>query len=124
MGRLGDYKYACFQRYLWLKSNIHKQSTDRSFQSRIKLHVRIGTPPLSLSNFEAALVPEDDGGFSVFALNYPGVVSQGDTVEEATANIAEAFQAMRESRIKHVETMEFSQTPTVELTTDCQCIRA
>jgi predicted RNase H-like HicB family nuclease len=36
------------------------------------------------------LCPEEEGGFSVFALNLPGAISQGDTEEEALANIREA----------------------------------
>ncbi|MSR57277.1 MAG: type II toxin-antitoxin system HicB family antitoxin [Planctomycetaceae bacterium] len=38
------------------------------------------------------LIPEDDGGFSAFAIRLPGVISQGDTEEEALQNIAEAFR--------------------------------
>jgi predicted RNase H-like HicB family nuclease len=36
------------------------------------------------------LCPEEEGGFSVFALNLPGAISQGDTEEEALSNIREA----------------------------------
>lgn len=39
------------------------------------------------------LCPEEEGGYSAFALRLPGTVSQGDTEQEALANIAEAFQA-------------------------------
>ncbi len=73
--------------------------------------------------FEAVLCPEGEGGFSVFALNYPGVISQGETEEEAEANIAEAFLALLESKEKHGEKMEFSQRPTVGRTAGCQAIR-
>lgn len=38
------------------------------------------------------LCPELDGGFSVHALRLPGVASQGDTIEEALENIADAFR--------------------------------
>jgi len=37
------------------------------------------------------LCPEEDGGFSAIACRLPGVVSQGETEEEALANIREAF---------------------------------
>jgi predicted RNase H-like HicB family nuclease len=37
------------------------------------------------------LCPEQEGGFSVIAPDLPGVVSQGETEEEAKANIVEAF---------------------------------
>jgi predicted RNase H-like HicB family nuclease len=59
--------------------------------------------------FVAIACPEDDGGYSVFALNYPGVISQGDTLDEARTNIAEAFSAMLEARRKRREEMAFSQ---------------
>jgi antitoxin HicB len=39
------------------------------------------------------LCPEDVGGYSAIALRLPGVVSQGDSVEEALENISEAFAA-------------------------------
>ncbi len=42
----------------------------------------------------ALICPEAEGGFSAFALRLPGVVSQGETEEEAFANIVEAFQAV------------------------------
>ena len=38
------------------------------------------------------LCPEEDGGYSAVAQRLPGVVSQGDTEEDALRNIAEAFQ--------------------------------
>ncbi len=38
------------------------------------------------------ITPESDGGYSVVCLTLPGVVSQGETVEEAIENITEAFQ--------------------------------
>jgi len=73
--------------------------------------------------FEAVLCPEEEGGFSVFALHYPGVISQGESLEEAKANIAEAFLAVLESRRKHGEPMEHSSRPVVDDTPDCLHIR-
>lgn len=40
----------------------------------------------------ALICPEPEGGFSAFALRLPGVASQGETIEEAVTNLAEAFQ--------------------------------
>ena len=40
------------------------------------------------------LIPEDEGGFSVVAADLPGVASQGETEEEALANIKEAFEGV------------------------------
>lgn len=38
------------------------------------------------------LSPEEEGGYSALALRLPGVVSQGETVQEALDNISEAFR--------------------------------
>ncbi len=46
------------------------------------------------------LCPESDGGFSALALRLPGVVSQGETIEEALGNIADAFQATVQSYLE------------------------
>jgi predicted RNase H-like HicB family nuclease len=37
------------------------------------------------------LCPEEGGGYSAHALRLPGVVSQGNDIEEAMANIEDAF---------------------------------
>lgn len=58
--------------------------------------------------FEAIAYPEEEGGFSVYAQHFPGVVSQGETIDEAKANIAEAFLAMLEAHRKGNESMGFS----------------
>ena len=39
----------------------------------------------------AILHPEPEGGFSAIAIRLPGVASQGETEEEALANLKEAF---------------------------------
>jgi len=41
----------------------------------------------------ALFIPESEGGFTVIATRLPGVASQGETVEEATDNIRDAFSA-------------------------------
>ena len=73
--------------------------------------------------FEAVACPEEEGGYSVFAANYPGVISQGDTLEEAEANVREAFTAMLESRRKHREKMAFSFSPWMEISPNCKRLR-
>jgi len=40
----------------------------------------------------AVLTPDPDGGFVVQIAELPGAISQGDTVEEALANIREAAE--------------------------------
>jgi predicted RNase H-like HicB family nuclease len=79
------------------------------------------TPPPH--EFVAVACPEDDGGYSIFALNYPGVISQGDTLEEAKSNIAEAFIAMLEARRKHHEEMLFSQGPALDVPANAKRLR-
>jgi predicted RNase H-like HicB family nuclease len=49
------------------------------------------------------LEPENDGGYCVWVPALPGCVSQGDTVEEALANIREAIQCYVQSALKHGE---------------------
>jgi len=40
------------------------------------------------------LWPEEDGGYSAIVPTLPGAASQGETQEEALANIQEAFQGV------------------------------
>ena len=53
--------------------------------------VRVKMPKCSVY-----LIPEECGGYSVFASLLPGVVSQGETKKEALDNIAEAFHVVIE----------------------------
>ncbi|MBI3128761.1 MAG: type II toxin-antitoxin system HicB family antitoxin [Candidatus Tectomicrobia bacterium] len=43
------------------------------------------------------LEPSDEGGFTVYAPSLPGCVSEGETEEEALANIREAIELYLES---------------------------
>lgn len=47
---------------------------------------------------QVILVPDPDGGYVVEVPSLPGCYSQGETVEEALANIREAIEL-------HIETM-------------------
>lgn len=51
------------------------------------------TEPVNRYECRVLLCPETEGGFSAHALNIAGVVSEGDSVDEALANIADAFKA-------------------------------
>ena len=42
--------------------------------------------------FKVVLEPSDEGGFTVYAPSLPGCISEGDTVEDALANIQEAIE--------------------------------
>jgi predicted RNase H-like HicB family nuclease len=37
------------------------------------------------------LEPSDEGGYTAYVLSLPGCISEGDTMEEALANIREAI---------------------------------
>lgn len=56
------------------------------------------------------LCPEADGGFSALAPCLPGVASQGETQEEAVANITEAFRGVAESYLES-GTIPWLETP-------------
>jgi predicted RNase H-like HicB family nuclease len=66
--------------------------------------------------FDAVACPEDEGGFSVFAVHYPGVLSQAENIADAKSNIAEAFLLMREVM---GEGMTYSESPWMPMSKDC-----
>lgn len=78
-----------------------------------KIQWRQQLPPQR--EFLAAVCEEEDGGYSVFAVNIPGVVSQGESVDEAKVNIKEAFLAMLEACVKHGEPLPYSYRPVIEM---------
>lgn len=41
---------------------------------------------------QVILEPSDEGGYTVYAPALPGCISEGDTLDEALANIKEAIQ--------------------------------
>lgn len=49
--------------------------------------------PANRYECKVLLCPEEEGGFSAHALNIAGVVSEGDTLDAALENIADAFKA-------------------------------
>jgi len=42
--------------------------------------------------FKVVMEPSEDGGYTVWVPSLPGCVSEGETVEEAMANIREAIE--------------------------------
>lgn len=46
---------------------------------------------MQTQNYTVIFEPEDDGGYTVYCPALPGCASQGDTYEEALANIREAI---------------------------------
>jgi predicted RNase H-like HicB family nuclease len=43
------------------------------------------------------LEPSEEGGYTVYAPSLPGCISEGDTVDEAMANIREAIELYLET---------------------------
>ena len=41
--------------------------------------------------FQTIFEPSEDGGYTVYVPSLPGCISEGDTYEEALANISEAI---------------------------------
>jgi predicted RNase H-like HicB family nuclease len=46
--------------------------------------------------FDVVMVAEQEGGYSVFVPELPSVATQGETIEEARANVQEAIEAYLE----------------------------
>lgn len=42
-------------------------------------------------NIKVVLEPSDEGGYTVYVPSLPGCISEGETIEEALANIQEAI---------------------------------
>jgi predicted RNase H-like HicB family nuclease len=42
--------------------------------------------------FQIVLEPSDGGGYTVYVPSLPGCISEGDSIEEALANIREAIE--------------------------------
>jgi predicted RNase H-like HicB family nuclease len=57
------------------------------------------------------LVPEERGGFSIFAPEFPGCMSQGETEEEAIQNIKEVIPVFVELRNKRQEKSQHKLVP-------------
>lgn len=65
---------------------------------------------------QVILHEDEDGGYWVEVPSLPGCISQGDTKEEALANIKEAIEAYVESLQAHGEPIPEENVVTVALT--------
>lgn len=52
---------------------------------------------------QVVLIPDPDGGYVVEVPSLPGCVSQGETMDEAIANVKEAIELHIESMLDHGE---------------------
>ena len=82
--------------------------------------LQIFDPPVH--EFVAAICPEHEGGFSAFAVHIPGVISEGESEEEAVQNIREAFGLMLESCRSHGEPLPYSPRSIVESVEECRFV--
>lgn len=48
-------------------------------------------------NLKVVLEPSDEGGYTVYVPSLPGCISEGNTKDEALANIREAIELFLES---------------------------
>ena len=56
---------------------------------------------------ELVFAPREEGGFHVYALDLPGLHTQGDTLEEAIANASEALELYVEGLREEVHPLDF-----------------
>jgi predicted RNase H-like HicB family nuclease len=63
--------------------------------------------------YPMSIYPEDEGGYTVMIPDLPGCISQGETLEEALANIDESRQLW-------LETVYFSQKRAIPLPSKLQ----
>ena len=54
-------------------------------------------------DFKVFLEPDEDGGYVVSCPSLPGCYSQGETIEDALANIREAIELCLEDMREHGE---------------------
>jgi predicted RNase H-like HicB family nuclease len=53
-----------------------------------------------MTRYAVVFEREDDGGYSVWGLDLPGCASQGDSYDEAMANIRDAIESYLEAHAK------------------------
>jgi antitoxin HicB len=51
--------------------------------------------------FDVVFEPQEEGGFTAYVPDLPGCISEGETLEEASAMIQEAMALYLESRQEH-----------------------
>jgi len=66
--------------------------------------------------YTAVFEPAEEGGYVVTVPALPGLVTEGDTLEEARAMVKDAIRGYLESLLKHGEEIPLEASPaTVEL---------
>jgi predicted RNase H-like HicB family nuclease len=96
--------------------DVHEKNPSRSAGPALVAVNRQDVQGSGAYEFDAVACPEDEGGFSIFAVHYPGIVSQGETLDEARTNVSEAFLAMLEAAQARGVKLEYSTTPWMDAT--------
>jgi antitoxin HicB len=74
-----------------------------------------GAPSMSVYHYTAVFEPAYDGGFIVTVPALAGLVTEGDTLEEACAMVKDAVQRLLESLMQHGEEIPVeSSSATIE----------
>ncbi|MGA7369789.1 MAG: type II toxin-antitoxin system HicB family antitoxin [Nitrososphaeraceae archaeon] len=80
-------------------------SRQRQLSTRSKLSTKEPTEDKSLhrrkldkrNSYSVIVVKEEDGGYSGRCVEYPGAISQGDTLEELKENMKDAISLIQRS---------------------------
>lgn len=73
--------------------------------------------------FHVAIIKEEEGDFSIVALNLPGLGSIGDTEEECLENFREAAAAMIESYTDSGEAIPWKRTTAEDIPDDAKTVK-
>ncbi|MHB8629354.1 MAG: type II toxin-antitoxin system HicB family antitoxin [Aggregatilineales bacterium] len=65
--------------------------------------MQTAVPGLTTTKRQVILIPDETGGYTVEVPSLPGCFSEGDTVDEALANIQEAITLWIEDALEHNE---------------------
>jgi len=52
---------------------------------------------ITINGFNVIVVKEEDGGYSGRCIEYPGAISQGETLEELECNMRDAISLIQQS---------------------------
>ena len=71
--------------------------------------------PMRILNFTVVMTPDVTGGYVVTCPALPGLVTEGDTLEEARSMATDAIQGYLESLRKHGEPIPTDESVTEQL---------
>jgi antitoxin HicB len=70
-----------------------------------------GAQPMPVYHYTAVFEPADEGGFVVTVPALAGLVTEGDTLEEARAMVKDVVRGYLESLLKHGEEIPIEPNP-------------